>query len=305
MNRNTMKRWINNPWRIGKALAQRGVLNFLPDKAYLSILYRANIGRKIHWKNPVTFNEKLQWLKVYNRNPQHATMVDKYRVRDYVANTIGEEYLIPLLGVWKDAQSIDFDALPEKFVLKCNHNSGLGMCICTDKSALDLEIVKSGLTKGLQQNYYLTGREWCYKNVEPRIIAETFMQDKTGELRDYKFMCFNGKVKCSFVCSDRFSGDGLHVTFFDRNWNVMPFERHYPARKEGIEKPEKYEEMLELAEKLAQDHPFVRVDLYEVDGQIYFGELTLYPGSGFEEFTPEEWDEILGSWIDLSGIQHW
>lgn len=303
MNKNTLKKWADNPWKIAVSFSRRGWLNWLPDKAYLSLMYRASFKKKMNWKDPKTFNEKLQWLKLYGRKPEHSIMADKYRVRKYIAEVIGNEYLIPLLGVWKRPDDIDFDAMPEKFVLKCNHNSGLGMCICKDKSKLDTARVKQDLTRGLRQNYYLHGREWCYKNIERRVIAEQFMQDSSGELKDYKFLCFNGRVKCSFICSDRFSNKGLHVTFFDRDWNMMPFERHYPAQKEGFEKPENYELMLELAEKLAESHEFVRIDFYEVDGQVYFGEMTFYPGSGFEEFTPEKWDDILGSWIKLPGSE--
>lgn len=284
-------------------LADLGLFKTLPDDEYLARLFRAIMGRPINLENPQTFNEKLQWLKLYDRKPEYTMMVDKYRVREYIAKTIGEEYLIPLLGVWEDPEDIDFGALPNQFVLKCNHNSGLGMCICKDKTKLDIEKVKRELRKGLAQDYYLTGREWCYKNVVRCVIAEDFIQDRHGKLDDYKLMCFNGKVRCSFVCSDRFSPKGLHVTFFDRDWNVMPFERHYPSVKEGFAKPLQYEKMVELAEKLSQGIPFVRVDFYEVDGKIYFGELTFYPGSGFEEFTPEEWDYKLGEWIELPKLK--
>lgn len=279
--------------------ADLGMFRYMSDRQYLSRLYKSIFGRNIDLDNPKTFNEKIQWLKLYDRKPEYTMIVDKYRVREYIARTIGEEYLIPLLGVWEDPEDIDFDALPDQFVLKCNHNSGLGMCICKDKSKLDIQKVKAELKKGLKQDYYLSGREWPYKDVLPCVIAEKFIQDKQGALNDYKLMCFNGDVKCSFVCSNRFSTKGLHVTFFDRNWNVLPFERHYPSIKEGLSEPVQYAKMLELAEKLALGIPFVRVDFYEVDGKIYFGELTFYPGSGFEEFTPEEWDYKLGEWLTL------
>lgn len=276
-----------------------GLHNRMPDEVYLKRRFKAEMGKDLDLTKPETFNEKLQWLKLYDRRPEYTMMVDKYLVRRYIADTIGEEYLIPLLGVWDDPEQIDFDALPDRFVLKSNHNSGLGMCICKDKSKLDIPMAKAKLAKGLKQNYYLTGREWPYKNVKPRIIAEEYMEDRNGELQDYKIMCFDGEVKCSFVCSDRFSEKGLHVTFFDLDWNVLPFERHYPARKDGLPKPAQYEKMLELAQTLSQGIPFVRVDFYEVDGKVYFGELTLYPGCGFEAFSPEEWDHTLGSWITL------
>ena len=207
-----------------------GMYNDMPDDVYLKRKYEACLGKELNLENPQTFNEKLQWLKLHDRKPEYTMMVDKYRVREYIARTIGEEYLIPLLGVWEDPEDIDFDALPEQFVLKCNHNSGLGMCICKDKTKLDIEKVKRELRKGLAQDYYLTGREWCYKNVVRCVIAEKYIQDSHGKLDDYKLMCFNGNVRCSFVCSDRFSPKGLHVTFFDRDWKVIPFERHYERR---------------------------------------------------------------------------
>lgn len=283
-----------------KINAGYGRYNSLPDEEYLKRLFRVSMGKELNLEHPVTFNEKLQWLKLHDRRPEYTMMVDKYLVRNYIREQLGEEYLIPLLGVWDSPEEIDFAALPDQFVLKCNHNSGLGMCICKDKSKLDIEKVKKELHRGLAQDYYLTGREWPYKNVKRRIIAEQYMIDRsTSELRDYKFMCFNGKVQCSFVCSDRFLPGGLHVTFFDRDWNVMPFERHYPARKAGIQRPINYDKMIEFSERLSQNISFVRVDFYEVENKIYFGELTFYPGSGLEEFTPEEWDEILGSWLTL------
>lgn len=303
-----IKKYLKNPFLIFKYLKAKRLQGSygkkLDDETFIKKAFQLNMGYELDLENPKTYNEKLQWLKLYNRKPEYTVMVDKYLVRDYIAKQIGEEYLIPLLGVWDRAEDIDFDALPEQFVLKCNHNSGVGMCICTDKSKLDIVKVRAGLNKGLQQDYYLTGREWPYKNVPRKIIAEKYMVDESGyELKDYKFMCFNGEVKCSFICSDRYSKGGLHVTFFDRAWKVMPFERHYPALKEGLPKPVNYDKMIELAEKLSKNIPFLRVDFYEVDGKIYFGELTFYPGNGMEEFTPEEWDYKLGEWIELPEVK--
>lgn len=277
------------------------ILPLLPDKSCLSIMYRLYFGRKLDWEHPVTFNEKLQWLKLYDRRPEYTVMVDKVKAKNYVAEKLGGEYIIPTLGVWDDPDDIDFDALPNQFVLKCNHNSGLGMCICKDKSELDIPKVKAELRKGLKQNYFLHGREWPYKDVPRKILAEKFMEDKSGDgdLKDYKFMCFNGKVKCSFVCSGRNKEGGLKVTFFDRDWKQLPFTRHYPASEKKIAMPEKYREMISMSEKLSQNIPFVRSDFYEINGRIYFGELTFYPGSGIEEFCPEEWDERLGKLIVL------
>lgn len=281
-------------------LASFGKYNDWDDEAFLKKAFECHMGKKLNLDNPQTFNEKLQWLKLYNRKTEYTMMVDKYAVRKYIADTIGEEYLIPLLGVWDNPDDIDFAALPNQFVLKCNHNSGLGMCICKDKSKINIEKVKADLRKGLQQDYYLTWREWPYKNVPRKIVCEKYMEDcHAHELIDYKFMCFNGEVKCIFTCSDRFSEDGLKVTFFDKDWNVLPFERHYPASKNPPRKPINYNKMIQFAEQMSKRIPFVRVDFYEINGQLYFGELTFFPGSGFEEFTPDIWDFKLGSWIKL------
>lgn len=283
-----------------KLFAGLGFYDRMDDEKYLKKLYKANFGKELDLENPKTFNEKLQWLKLYDRKPEYTMMVDKYKVRKYIAERLGEEYLIPLLGVWDDPEEIDFDKLPNQFVLKCNHNSGLGMCICKDKSKLDIKKVKAELKKGLKQDYYLHGREWPYKNVKRKIICEKYMtDDSSDELKDYKFMCFGGEVKCSFVCSERFSKDGLKVTFYDRDWNVMPFERHYPKSSVPIEKPENYDKMIEFSEKLSSKLPFARMDFYETGGRLYFGEITFFPGSGLEEFEPDEWDEKIGEWINL------
>ena len=297
-------RKIKHPKEILLYFSQFHIYDFISDKTYLRFKYWLNMDKKLDLKNPKTFNEKLQWLKLYNRKPEYTMMVDKYAVREYIKEKLGEEYLIPLLGVWDSPDDIDFGKLPNQFVLKCNHNSGLGMCICKDKSKLDINKVKKELKKGLRQDYYLTSREWPYKDVPRKIVAEKYMEERLNtELNDYKLMCFNGKVQCSFVCSERFSDDGLKVTFFDRDWNVLPFERHYPKSVNAIEKPKTYEKMVEFAEILSKDIPFVRVDFYEISGKLYFGELTFFPGSGYEEFEPEEWDYKLGKMIDLNLIK--
>ena len=280
-------------------LSGQGFYDNMDDETYLKLKYKACLGKVLHLDNPQTFNEKLQWLKLYDRKPEYTTMVDKYAVKKYVADIIGEEYIIPTLGVWYHFDEIDFDKLPNHFVLKCTHDSG-GIVICKDKNKLDLKSAKKKIEKCLKRNYYWSSREWPYKDVKPRIIAEPYMEDsKAHELIDYKFMCFNGKVKCSFTCSERFSKDGLKVTFFDKDWNIMPFERHYPASKNPPKKPINYDKMIQFSEQLSQGISFVRVDFYEINGQLFFGELTFYPGSGFEEFTPEEWDYKLGDFLKL------
>ena len=282
------------------ALSARGLLNFLPDKAYLSALWLCYFHKKLDWKNPRSFNEKIQWLKVYDKNPRYPTLADKFAVRDYIKNTIGEPYLIPLAGgPWNSFDEIDFERLPERFVLKCTHDSG-GVVICRGKDDFDMQAAREKIEKSLKRNYYWGGREWPYRGIKPRIIAEQFMESEAGgELKDYKFLMFGGRHRCAFVCSNRFAGGKLNVTFFDPAWNRMPFERHYPADPRELPRPERYEEMIRLSERLAAGMPFVRVDLYETGRRVYFGEITLYPGSGLETFQPEEWDYRLGEWIDL------
>lgn len=437
--------YMMHPEQVLRGLAAHGIIP-MSDKIYLELLFKERMGYPLDLDNPRTFNEKLQWLKLYDRRPKYTMMVDKYAVKQYVADKIGSEHIIPTLGVWDRFDDIDFDKLPNQFVLKCTHDSG-GLVICKDKSKLDMAAARRKITTSLKCNYYLAGREWPYKNVPRKILAEQYMEDESGfelkdykvhcfngvpkvilvcrnrfgkdgimedfystewqhldvkrpaipngqdlqkpeeldemlelsrklskdipfirtdfytikgklyfgeltlypasglkgfepdsydkilgdwtcikihgggvilhkdnmylriacaeepvqsaELLDYKFMCFNGKVRCSFVCSERFSNDGLKVTFFDRDWNVMPFERHYPKSEKPIPKPATYNQMVEFAEKLSVDIPFVRVDFYEINMKVYFGELTFYPGNGTEEFTPEEWDMTLGSWVIL------
>lgn len=286
--------------RIFDALNYRKMLNWLPDKVFLNAAFRARFGRKLDLKNPKTFNEKLQWMKLYNRNPVYTMMVDKYLVRNYVREIIGEEYLIPLLGVWDDPDKIDFDKLPMQFVLKCNHNSGLGMCICKDKNKLDIDKVKNNLRKGLKQDYYLTGREWPYKNVPRKIIAEKYMVDESGyELKDYKYYCFDGKVRIVMINSDRMSSLGTKANYFDENYQPLDFVWGYENAKIPPAKPEKFEEMKSLAEKLSEGIPHVRIDFYQTPQGIFFGEMTFFDGSGFDAIEPIEWDYKIGSWINL------
>ena len=287
--------------RVFDALKRRHLLDWLPDKPYLQLSYHAIMGKKLNLDNPQTFNEKLQWLKLYDRKPEYTMMVDKYKVREYIKEKLGEEYLIPLLGVWDDPDEIDFDALPDQFVLKCNHNSGLGMCICKDKSRLDIPKVRAELRKGLAQDYYLTGREWPYKDVSRKIICEKYMVDESGtELKDFKVHCMEGKPVFTLVCQDRFSTSGLKEDFMDIHWNQMKLKRPmYPNSNVKPDQPVTYKKMLEFAEKLSGGIPFLRVDFYEINGKLYFGELTFFPASGFEKFDPEEWDYKLGSMITL------
>ncbi|MDF2802080.1 MAG: glycosyltransferase [Anaerocolumna sp.] len=290
---------LRNPWKVFIYLSKYKILHSMRDDIYLKLLYRGFMKRRLNLIKPEDFNEKLQWLKLHDRNPLYTKLVDKYEVRKYIAATIGKEYLIPLLGVYDSFDEIDFDKLPNEFVLKCTHDSG-GLVICKDKATFNIQQAKEKINRCLGRNFFYLYREWPYKNVRPRIICEKYMVDESSiELKDYKFLCFNGKVKCSFVCLNRNSSTGLNVDFYDLDWKPMPFERHYPNSGITINKPRSYHEMVEFAERLSKDISFVRVDFYEVNGQLYFGELTFYPGSGFEEFTPESYDKLLGSWVKL------
>lgn len=440
--------FLRNPRKIVAGL----LLHFgrrVPDRLYLKLLYWACMGERLDLGNPRTFNEKLQWLKLYDRRDEYTTMVDKVEAKKWVAERIGEQYVIPTLGVWERPEDIDFDALPDKFVMKTNHDSGQ-VCICTDKSKLDREKVRREMAASLRRDYYLTGREWPYKNVRRRILAEQYLecgsssdlvdykffcfggeprfiqviqnrrtretidffdlewrhQEFVGlsvssraeqmpeapetlaemiavaravavrnpfsridlyevngkvyfgeitfypaggfgrfqpeayneiigemislpginivedeivventrgggfrtvsrlvrDIPDYKFMCFNGKVGCCFTCTERRSESGVKVTFFDKDWQRLPFVRHYPAAEHPLSRPKHFDKMKELAERLAAGIAFLRVDFYELDGRIYFGELTFFPGGGMEEFSPEEWDFRLGEMIDLSSV---
>lgn len=297
-----MKNYLPKIWKacIDKdyrwlVLASRGFYDAMDDKTYIEKMFKAKMGSELNLSNPRTFSERLQWLKLFDRNPLYTQLVDKYAVREYVKEAIGEEYLIPLLGVYDHPDDIDFNSLPDQFVLKCNHNSGLGMCICKDKNKLDIEKVKNELNKGLKQDYYLTCREWPYKDVPRKIICEKFMQDsKQSDLIDYKIMCFNGEPKYTYVCSDRFTDDGLKITFFDNDWNVVNIRRKNKKTDTSIKKPVKFDDMLVIARKLSKGIPFSRIDLYEINGRVYFGEITFFPASGFSEFEPETADRHLG-----------
>lgn len=284
------------------------VYQMIPDKMFLKMKFFKAMKRRLSFQNPETFNEKLQWLKIYNRKPEYTIMADKYRVRDYVAQKLGERYLIPLIGVWDNPDDIEFDTLPNQFVLKCNHNSGTGLCVCKDKSLLNIESVKNSLRKGLAENYFISNREWPYKDISRKIICEKYMEDEfhpnssvTG-LLDYKFYCFNGEPRFLYVgCAD--ITDGVkhdRMTYFDLEWHKTAFKR--PDHKElpfHIEKPTNFDEMIAVSKRLSENIPFVRVDLYCINNHVYFSEMTFFPGAGLAPFYPEEWEYILGSWITL------
>ena len=286
---------MKNPIRLMKGAYNKLFYRYAPAKMYLNKRFKVVFGRNINWKNPTTYNEKLQWLKVYNKNPLYTKLVDKYEVRQYISERIGEEYLIPLLGVWNKVEDIDFDKLPNQFVLKCTHDSG-SIVVCTDKNSLDIQKAKEKLSKGMKRNFYYNHREWPYKNVKPRIIAEQYMVDESGyELKDYKFFCFDGKTKALFVAKDRNKEDTeVKFDFFDEEFNRLPIKHGHENSDTPILKPINYEEMRRLAEKLSVGFPHVRVDFYNINEKIYFGELTFYHHSGFVPFEPSEWDYVFG-----------
>lgn len=277
------------------------IFKLLPDKLFLKIQHFYSFKKRLNLNAPQTFNEKLQWLKLYNRKDIYTTMVDKYNVKKYVAGIIGEEYIIQTFGIYDKFEEINFEKLPNQFVIKCTHDSG-GLVIVKDKSQLSIVNAKRIINKSLKRNYYYAGREWPYKNVKPKIIIEKYMEDKNDtSMHDYKFFCFNGEAKYCLVCTDR--DTNLKETFFDINWNVAPFKRPNHDIDRTIKKPKNLDLMIELANRLSKGIPFIRVDFYEINGNVYFGELTLYPAGALSKFEPEEWDKKLGDLIDLSLVK--
>ncbi len=274
------------------------VLGVIPDKLFLKLLYKIKTGRTLHLDNPQTYSEKLNWLKIYDRNPLYTKLVDKYEVRDYVKEKIGEEYLFPLLGVWDKFEDIDFDKLPNRFVLKCTHDFG-SVVIVNDKADFDKETAKKAINSELKYNFFYRGREWAYKNVKPRIIAEENMQIGDTRLVDYKFFCFGGKVKYMYIATGR--GKDLRFDFFTRDFRHIETTNEVPNADIAPEKPSCYEKMITIAEELAKGINNVRVDLYDVGGRVYFSELTFYFNGGMSTFEPYEMDVELGKDFILSG----
>ncbi|MBR2948498.1 MAG: glycosyl transferase [Lachnospiraceae bacterium] len=281
-----------------------GFFDKMSDKTYLSMLYRLffKFRRKLNLENPQTLTEKLQWLKLYDHRDFYPNMVDKCEVKKIVADRVGAEHVIPTLGVYNSFDEIDFDALPEQFVLKCTHDSG-GLYFCKDRSTFDKEEARAFLNRRLESTPFMQSREFAYRDVKPRIIAEPFMPE-LGNLDsvEYKVTCFNGKVNFITVCTGIAHGrfEDRKNDFFDRDWNFLPFRTVY-YENSGIDykKPENLDEIITFCEKIADGIPYVRVDFYLLDGKIYFGETTFYTWGGFIHFTPEEWDYKLGSMVEL------
>ena len=298
--KNKILRVIKNPY-VFLAKLVNGRAHFLSDKRYINIMYRAAFDKKIDWVNPKTYNEKLQWLKLYDRRPEYTIMVDKYAAKEYVSKIIGSQYIIPTLGIWDRFGDIDFDSLPDQFVLKCTHDSG-GLVIVKDKSDFDMTGARKKLETCLKRNYFWKGREWPYKNVRPRIIAEKYMVDESNsELKDYKFFCFSGNVKYLFVASDRnIPGREVKFDYFDIHFNRLPMRQSvHPTSEYKIDRPETFDEMIQVAERLAKNIPQVRIDLYEINGSVYFGEYTFFHHGGFVPFIPDRYDYEWGALIEL------
>jgi hypothetical protein len=283
--------------------SRKGLLKWMGDRTYLSILYFTYFKKYLNLKEPKTFNEKLQWLKIYDRKDFYNKMVDKLEARKYIENILGKDYVVPILGVWDKFEDIDFKSLPDQFVLKCNHDSGSTILV-KNKREFNIKAYKKFYNKRLKINYYYEGREWPYNGIKPKIIAEKYIYDeKDKDFKDYKFMCFNGEPKILFIVSNRFSKGGIFVDFYDINFNPLEFERHYKRSGKLFSKPKNFDLMVSYSKMLSKEFTFVRIDWYEVNGKLYFSEFTLYPGGGFEEFKPDKWDYILGSWLDLSKLR--
>lgn len=296
---------LKQPNRIVAAILSRFLL-WLPEKLYICLRFRLLMGYKLDFDNPKTFNEKLNWLKLYNRNPLYPTLVDKVTVKEYVAKIIGEKYVIPTLGVWDEFDEIDFDCLPNQFVLKSTNGGGSnGVAICHEKSKFKIDSVKKKLLSSMKTNWKVQ-KEWVYYDVKPRILAEQYLvnHNPNTDLLDYKFFCFNGKVGCYKVDFDRFSDH--RANYYDRDSNILPFgEIQCPPKPDAEinKRPENFNLMVELAESLAMNIPFVRIDFYNLDGTIFFGEMTFFPDGGFGRFTDRKWEYKLGEMLDLSTLQ--
>lgn len=275
--------------------------NFLfPDKRYLEIIYYLKMGKKLNLNNPRTFTEKLQWLKLYNHRPEYTSMVNKYTVKDVVSEVIGKEHIIPTIGVWDRPEQIDWDKLPNQFVLKTTHGGGgSGVVICKDKSSFDKKSAIKKLNKSLKTDLYKINREWPYRNVSKQVIAEEYLSGDNGILNDYKLFCFNGIVKIFKIDLDRFSKH--RANYYDKEGNLMPFGEVAcpPDYIRNVRLPEKLSTMISMAEKISSTHHFMRIDFYQNAQKVYFGEITFFPAAGFGKFTDEKWDLELGSWLLL------
>lgn len=297
--------YLKEPRKFIYFMMRKNLFYFLSDKSYIKLKYYLIFNKKLNLNNLRTFNEKLQWLKLYDRKDMYTIMVDKYEVKKYVSDIIGREYIIPTIGIYDKFDDIDFDKLPNQFVMKCTHDSG-GLIICKDKSRFNIDIAKKKINKFLKRKYYYIHREWPYKNVKPRILIEEYIEDnKFKELRDYKIYAFDGKADYLMLCFDRQIGKTKFV-YFDRNWNM---KRDFSVdglnlpKSYKIDKPKNLEKMFKFSEKLSNGIPFVRVDFYEANGKLYFGELTLYPSAGFDDTRTKSIEEYLNISLNIKGVK--
>lgn len=299
-SKSKFRRVLKHPRLVGAALLRILAHWITNDKWYVKTRYRLYTGEKLNLDNPQTYNEKLCWQKLYDHNPLYTLLVDKYAVKEYVAEQIGRQYVIPTIAYWDNTDDIDWQSLPQQFVLKTTHDSG-GVIVVKDKDKLDIEKAIKKLKKCLKADNYASTREWPYKNVPRRIIAEKYMEDTaTGELRDYKFFCFDGIVKAMFVATERgIAGEDVKFDYFDSDYNHLDISQFHDSASVIPQKPICFEEMKSLASRLSKGLPQVRVDFYEVDGKIYFGELTFFHHGGIVPFKPDYWNYIFGSWIQL------
>lgn len=293
-----------------KSIVYRIANKIIPDTVFIRLKFRKNFGRWPDLRNPRTFNEKLNWLKLHDRNPLYTRMVDKYEAKEYVASIIGDEYIIPTYGVWNRAEDIDFDSLPDKFVLKATHDSGR-VIICNDKSKLDRQKAIEEMRKSLRRDFYAVTREWPYKNVRPRIIAEQLLEsgglcelasgtDTLGDIKDYKFFCFNGRVEFMKIDFDRLTKH--KANYYNRKFELLDLEEVVDCPRDpsrDLSRPVNFEHMMDLAEKIAKDCRFLRVDFYEVNGKVFFGEATFYPASGMGKLGPDNVDSEIGKLLEL------
>lgn len=269
-----------------------------PAKWYIKFFYYLHLKEWPDLDNPRNFNEKLNWLKLHDHNPLYTRLADKCEVKKYVAEKIGSDKVVPLLGVWNHFDEIDFDKLPDQFILKCTHDSG-SCIVCDHKQTFDKESARTKLERCLQNNFYWNKREWVYKDVPPRIIAEQFLNDgRQGELQDYKFWCFNGEPRVVYITN---KGQSIFENFYDMDFSPLDINHGYPRSIPEFSKPNHFDEMKLLAKKLSKGIPFVRVDFFLVDQRVFFGEFTFYDWAGFYPFTPPEWNDIMGDWLELNG----
>lgn len=304
-----IKKYLENPWMVYCALTSKGLTKWIPDKAHLRLMYRASLGTWPNLDSPETFAEKMQWLKIHDHRSVYTTMVDKYRAKEFIASKVGPAYVVKTLDAWSSADAIDVSSLPEKFVLKTNHDCG-GVLICTDRDSFDIDGAKDFFRRRLKRNYFFGCREWPYKNVKPIIFAEEFLDSKDGNghnegdtwegIDEFDFFCFDGEPRLISYCyGDKNDSEKRYNDFYDSEWKLLPLTMGYASSQESIPAPKQLDEMLELSRRLSEGIPFLRVDLFICGEHVLVGELTFYPWGGFTPFSPAEAEISLGHMVNL------